>query len=88
QMVLRPLIPDHELPETVGPDSPLRHHPKYQKKNEENDFVLGQSLALFSMNGAKKEGENSGFLANHNPAALKKMLDMFMDEVIKTELVA
>ncbi|GMR42969.1 hypothetical protein PMAYCL1PPCAC_13164, partial [Pristionchus mayeri] len=90
KMVLRPLIPDHELPETVGPDSPLRHHPKYQKKNQDAaiDFMLGQSLAVFNLSSAPSDPKDSGTRANNNPVALKKMLDSFMDEIIKNELVA
>ncbi|GMS79580.1 hypothetical protein PENTCL1PPCAC_1755 [Pristionchus entomophagus] len=103
KMVLRPLIPADALPETVGPDSPYRHHPKYQKKNQDQalDFNMGQSLSTLTTRSKDekkeaKEAEDSGNSSTassmsslpDNPEALKMMLSKFMDDVISGELVA
>ncbi|GMT10252.1 hypothetical protein PFISCL1PPCAC_1549, partial [Pristionchus fissidentatus] len=96
KITLRPLINESTLPESVGPDSPYRHHPKYQKKNADaaTDFMMGQSFASFALNKDKKTGEDASSTSSSmsslagNPEALKMMLSKFMDDVISGELVA
>ncbi|CAJ0960523.1 unnamed protein product, partial [Mesorhabditis belari] len=54
---LRKIIKEEDLPETVGPDSPLRHHPKYFNQNRlkcpEEELLRGFETitTLFMMNG-------------------------------------
>ncbi|VDN37329.1 unnamed protein product [Cylicostephanus goldi] len=38
--VLRRIIRDEDLPDSIGPDSPFRHHPKYQLKFPKISLVI------------------------------------------------
>ncbi|CAI4229754.1 unnamed protein product [Auanema sp. JU1783] len=53
---IRRIIDDQDLPESVGPDSPFRHHPKYQKKAREGTD-MADAIAAFCVGMWKSENE-------------------------------
>uniref|UniRef100_A0A1I7WQC0 BHLH domain-containing protein n=1 Tax=Heterorhabditis bacteriophora TaxID=37862 RepID=A0A1I7WQC0_HETBA len=43
-MPLRRIIRDQDLPDSVGPDSPFRHHPKYQRKQRDAEAEVIEGM--------------------------------------------
>ncbi|KAK6755475.1 hypothetical protein RB195_014069 [Necator americanus] len=44
RIALRRIIRDEDLPDSIGPDSPFRHHPKYQRKQRGSDAEVIEDM--------------------------------------------
>ncbi|CAJ0590532.1 unnamed protein product [Cylicocyclus nassatus] len=99
--VLRRIIRDEDLPDSIGPDSPFRHHPKYQRKQRGSDaeMIEGmEALTAFCMvNGyvpADSTDDNSSPSPKNNndsgytsAGSPKRSFSEMMDIAICRELV-
>ncbi|KAK5970473.1 hypothetical protein GCK32_003534 [Trichostrongylus colubriformis] len=93
-MPLRRIIRDEDLPDSIGPDSPFRHHPKYQRRQPDADMMDGMDalMAFSTMNGHVAESSeptpspknDSGYTSAGSP---KKSFAEMMEHAICRELV-
>ncbi|VDO47430.1 unnamed protein product [Haemonchus placei] len=92
-IALRRIIRDEDLPDSIGPDSPFRHHPKYQRKQPDSEIMDGMDalMAFSGMSGYVAESEptpspknDSGYTSAGSP---KKSFAEMMEHAICRELV-
>ncbi|KAK6009079.1 hypothetical protein OSTOST_26022 [Ostertagia ostertagi] len=93
-IALRRIIRDEDLPDSIGPDSPFRHHPKYQRKQLDSEMMDGMDalMAFSSMSGYVGESSeptpspknDSGYTSAGSP---KKSFAEMMEHAICRELV-
>ncbi|PIO68989.1 hypothetical protein TELCIR_09205 [Teladorsagia circumcincta] len=93
-IALRRIIRDEDLPDSIGPDSPFRHHPKYQRKQLDSEMMDGMDalMAFSSMSAYVGESSeptpspknDSGYTSAGSP---KKSFAEMMEHAICRELV-
>ncbi|WKY09343.1 hypothetical protein Q1695_002031 [Nippostrongylus brasiliensis] len=96
RIALRRIIRDEDLPDSIGPDSPFRHHPKYQRKPRDSESEMDGMEALTAfcvVNGYVPESggpspspknDSSSYATANSP---KKSFSEIMDHAICRELV-
>ncbi|KIH53061.1 hypothetical protein ANCDUO_16822 [Ancylostoma duodenale] len=95
-IALRRIIRDEDLPDSIGPDSPFRHHPKYQRKQRGSDdeviegmealtaFCMVNGYVPDSSDSSPSPKNDSGYASAGSP---KKSFAEMMEHAICRELV-
>uniref|UniRef100_A0A0K0CSS8 BHLH domain-containing protein n=1 Tax=Angiostrongylus cantonensis TaxID=6313 RepID=A0A0K0CSS8_ANGCA len=97
RIALRRIIRDEDLPDSIGPDSPFRHHPKYQRKQHDSELEVidgMEALTAFcvvsgyvpesSEPGASPKRDSTSYTGTVSP---KKSFNEMMEHAICRELV-
>ncbi|KJH45180.1 hypothetical protein DICVIV_08794 [Dictyocaulus viviparus] len=96
RVALRRIIRDEDLPDSIGPDSPFRHHPKYQRKQRDSEleeidgmealtaFCVVSGYVPESNEPTESQKRDSGFAS---AASSKKSFTEMMEHAICRELV-
>ncbi|VDM53821.1 unnamed protein product [Angiostrongylus costaricensis] len=97
RFALRRIIRDEDLPDSIGPDSPFRHHPKYQRKQHDSELEVidgMEALTAFcvvsgyvpesSEPGASPKRDSTSYTGTVSP---KKSFNEMMEHAICRELV-